>query len=80
MSRKQMPDLIIMDVQMPVMGGFEAIRLLKASPETSNIKILAITFIAMKGDREKIIAAGADYYMPEPINTRELPGVVRALL
>ncbi len=80
MARKQRPDLIIMDVQMPVMDGLEAIRRLKTSPETRDIKVLAITSFAMKGDRERIMAAGADYYMPKPINTRELPEVVRTLI
>ena len=77
-SRK--PDLILLDMQMPVMDGLEAARLLKADPETRGIKILAITSFAMKGDRERILAAGCDEYMAKPVDTRELPVVVQRLL
>ena len=80
LAREQRPDLIIMDMQMPVMDGFEAISILKTAPETRHIKIMAITSFAMKGDKEKIIRLGADYYMPKPINTREFPEAVRNLL
>jgi two-component system, cell cycle response regulator DivK len=80
LAREQMPDLIIMDMQMPVMDGFEAISILKTAPETRDIKIMAITSFAMKGDREKILRAGADYYMPKPINIREFAKVVRSLV
>lgn len=76
-SRK--PDLILLDMQMPVMDGLEAARRLKADPETRGIKILAITSFAMKGDRERILAAGCDEYMAKPIDTRELPIVIRRL-
>jgi len=74
------PDLILLDMQMPVMDGLEAARLLKADPETRSIKILAITSFAMKGDRERILAAGCDEYMAKPIDTRDLPVVVQRLL
>lgn len=74
------PDLILLDMQMPVMDGLEAARLLKADPDTRHIKILAITSFAMKGDRERILAAGCDEYMAKPIDTRQLPIVVRRLL
>lgn len=74
------PDLILLDMQMPVMDGLEAARLLKADPETRCIKILAITSFAMKGDRERILAAGCDEYMAKPIDTRELPVVIQRLL
>jgi len=74
------PDLILLDMQMPVMDGLEAARRLKADAETRGIKILAITSFAMKGDRERILAAGCDEYMAKPIDTRELPIVIRRLL
>ncbi len=67
------PDLILLDMQMPVMDGLQAARLLKADPETSAIKILAVTSFAMKGDRERILAAGCDEYMAKPIDTRPAP-------
>jgi len=80
LAREQQPDLILLDMQMPVMDGLEAARRLKADPETRAIKILAITSFAMKGDRERILAAGCDEYMAKPIDTRQLPVVVRRLL
>lgn len=79
-AKKYRPDLIIMDIQMPVMDGFEAIRHIKEDPGIRDIKILAITSFAMKGDRERILAAGADYYMPKPINTRDFSAVVESLI
>jgi CheY-like chemotaxis protein len=71
------PDLILMDMQMPVMDGFAAITLLKADPETRDIKIICITSFAMKGDKERILEAGCDEYVAKPINTRELPNLVK---
>ncbi|MFA4917852.1 MAG: response regulator [Thermodesulfovibrionales bacterium] len=79
-AREQKPDLIIMDLQMPVMNGFEAIRILKNDPETNHIKILAVTSFAMAGDREKALGTGADEYISKPINTRELPKIVNSVL
>ncbi len=79
-AKSHRPDLILLDMQMPVMDGLEAARLLKADPETRPIKILAITSFAMKGDRERILAAGCDEYMAKPIDTRKLPIVIRHLL
>jgi len=79
-AREHKPDLILLDMQMPVMDGLEAARRLKADPGTRLIKILAITSFAMKGDRERILAAGCDEYMAKPIDTRQLPVVIRRLL
>ena len=80
LAREHKPDLILLDMQMPVMDGLQAARLLKADPETMSIKILAVTSFAMKGDRERILAAGCDEYMAKPIDTRLLPVLVRRLL
>jgi CheY-like chemotaxis protein len=80
LARAHKPDLILLDMQMPVMDGLEAARLLKADPETRGIKILAVTSFAMKGDRERILAAGCDEYMAKPIDTRQLPLMVRQIL
>lgn len=80
LAREHKPDLILLDMQMPVMDGLQAARLLKADPETKSIKILAVTSFAMKGDRERILAAGCDEYMAKPIDTRLLPVLVRRLL
>jgi CheY-like chemotaxis protein len=80
LARENRPALILLDMQMPVMDGIEAARILKGDPETKAIKILAVTSFAMKGDRERILSAGVDEYMAKPIDTRELPRVIKRLL
>ena len=70
------PQLILMDVQLPAKDGLELTRRLKADPATRGIKILGLTAYAMKGDREKILAAGCDGYIAKPIDTRALPGML----
>ncbi len=80
MAREHKPDLIFMDIQMPVMNGYEATKALKNSPDTKHIKIVAVTSFAMSGDREQILKAGADDYISKPINTRELPELVKKLI
>jgi len=79
MAAKHKPDLVLMDLQMPVMNGAEAIRQLKNSPETKGIKIIAVTGFAMRGDREKTIKIGADGYMSKPIDIRRLPEAIERL-
>lgn len=80
MAKDHMPDLILMDIQMPVMDGMTASRTIKNDPETRGIKIIALTSFAMKGDREKILEAGFDDYIAKPIDTRQLPEIVKKLL
>ncbi|MEW6068815.1 MAG: response regulator [Nitrospirota bacterium] len=80
MAKEHKPDLILMDLQMPVLNGYDAIKILKNDPETKHIKIVAVTSFAMLGDREKILEAGADDYISKPINTRELPKVMERLI
>lgn len=80
MAKEHIPDLILMDMQMPVMDGFDAIKMLKNDPDTKHIKIIAVTSFAMKGDKEKIIQAGADDYIAKPVDTRELPRIIQGLL
>ena len=62
------PDLVVMDLQMPVMDGYEAARLLKADPAVATIPLVAVTAYAMVGDRERIMACGFDGYMTKPID------------
>jgi len=71
-ARAEQPDLILMDIQLPGMDGMEAIRLLKADVMTANIPIVALTAFAMKGDEEKMLAAGCDGYVAKPIRYKEL--------
>ena len=68
------PRLILMDLQMPGMDGFELTRRLKEDPATRGIVIVALTAYAMKGDEERARAAGCDDYVAKPIDTRTLPG------
>jgi CheY-like chemotaxis protein len=70
------PKLILMDIQLPGMDGLELTRRLKASPDTRDVIILAVTAYAMKGDEERTRAAGCDGYIAKPIDTRTLPKVI----
>ena len=70
------PRLILMDLQLPGMDGLELTRKLKASPDTRNIIIIAVTSYAMKGDHEKAIEAGCDGYVTKPVDTEALPRLV----
>jgi CheY-like chemotaxis protein len=78
--REFRPGLILMDIQLPGIDGLELTRRLKAAPATRDIPILGLTAYAMKGDEERILAAGCDGYIPKPINTRTLPKFIRECL
>ena len=80
LARETKPGLIIMDLQMPGLDGLTATRSIREIPELAGVKIIAITAFAMAGDRETALAAGADEYLPKPINTRELPSLVERML
>jgi CheY-like chemotaxis protein len=80
MATTHEPDLILMDLSLPVMDGWEAIRRLKADPATSNIPIIALTAHAMAGDEEKAREAGCDDYDTKPVNFVRLLGKIAALL
>jgi CheY-like chemotaxis protein len=80
LAREIKPDLILMDIQMPGMDGMTAGGILKGDPATCGLKVVALTSFAMRGDKEKILAAGFDGYLSKPISTRELPGLVKGWL
>ena len=72
----QMPDLILMDLQMPVMDGFSAIKFLKTNDDTNHIPIIALTALFMNGDKEKVLLNGADDYLSKPISIKPLLGLI----
>jgi CheY-like chemotaxis protein len=80
MAASQTPDLILMDLSLPVVDGWEATRRLKHAPETRAIPIIALSAHAMEGDRAKAMAAGCDDYDTKPIDFPRLLGKIRALL
>jgi len=80
LARELMPDLILMDIQMPGMDGMSAGVILKGDPATRGLKIIALTSFAMQGDEQKFLAAGFDGYLSKPISTRELPILVQKWL
>jgi CheY-like chemotaxis protein len=71
MAKKEKFDLILMDMQMPIMNGFEATEKIRQMPEYKNVPIIALTAFAMKGDKEKCLEAGATDYIPKPIDSKE---------
>jgi two-component system, cell cycle response regulator DivK len=76
-ATEQQPNVILMDIRLPDIDGTEAAARLKAEPRTARIPIVALTSLAMKGDRERFIASGFDGYLEKPISVRELPDQVR---
>ena len=80
MATSESPALILMDMSLPVLDGWEATRAIKASPATRAIPVIALTAHAMAGDRDKAIAAGADDFDTKPIELERLLGKIEALL
>ncbi len=80
LARTSKPDLILMDIQMPEMDGLEATRILKTDAATSDIPIFALSSYAMKGDKERILAAGCDGYLAKPFDIKELLKIVAEYL
>jgi CheY-like chemotaxis protein len=79
-AQKQVPDLILMDMSLPVVDGWEAARRLKADPGTASIPIVALTAHAMAGDRNKALNAGCDAYQTKPVELPRLLETMQELL
>lgn len=77
---REMPDLILMDIQLPVMDGYEATRRIRAEARTAHIPIIAVTSYALSGDETKAKAAGCDAYIAKPYSPRALLALVRRFL
>ena len=80
LARSQQPALILMDIQLPGMDGFAALRQLRADPITKTTPVIAVTTSAMERDRQKIIEAGFDGYMTKPIQVKEFAEEIRTVL
>jgi two-component system cell cycle response regulator DivK len=80
MAAQHRPDLILMDMQLPVLDGYEATRRIKAQPELKAIPIIAVTSYALSGDEAKTKAAGCDGYVAKPFSPRQLLAKVREFL
>ena len=80
LARAEQPDLVLMDIQLPGMDGLQACAILKKDTTTRDIPVIALTALAMKGDEERIRAAGCDGYIAKPLAYREFLAIVAARL
>jgi two-component system cell cycle response regulator DivK len=79
-AKSDRPDIILMDIQMPIIDGYEASRQIKADPNLASVPIVAVSSFAMKGDEEKARAAGCDEYVTKPYSPIQLLRMVRGYL
>ena len=80
LARAEAPDLVLMDMSLPIMDGWEATRRLKAEPDTRAIPVIALTAHAMADDRQRVLAAGCDDYETKPIELPRLLAKIESLL
>jgi CheY-like chemotaxis protein len=79
-AKANLPNIILMDIQMPVMDGLAAIKQIRLDPNLVDIPIIALTALAMVGDRERCLAAGANEYLAKPIKLRQLNSAIQQIL
>lgn len=79
-ARRQQIDLILMDMQMPIMSGYEAVKMLRSEEKIAGIKIIAITSFALSEEKTRILATGVDGFIAKPIDTREFPRIIQQML
>lgn len=79
-AKRERPDIILMDMQLPIMDGYTATRVIKADPVLKHIPIIAVTSYALAGDEEKTKAAGCDGYIAKPFSPRNLLKLIRNFL
>ncbi|MHA1731028.1 MAG: response regulator [Promethearchaeota archaeon] len=78
--KREKPDLVVLDIQIPGISGLDVLAEIRGTPDLEGILVIAVTAYAMQGDKEKILAAGANHYLSKPINTREFPKIVEKML
>jgi len=79
-AKRELPDLILMDVQLPKLSGLDATRLLRADPRTANIPLVVVTSFALSGDDRKAMDAGASAYLAKPYSPRDLMALIHQFL
>jgi two-component system, cell cycle response regulator DivK len=79
-AKSEQPDLILMDIQLPVIDGYEATRQIKADPKLAATPVIAVSSFAMKGDEEKARASGCDHYVTKPYSPVQLLRIIRGFL
>jgi two-component system, cell cycle response regulator DivK len=80
LAQRERPDLVLMDIQLPVIDGYEATRQIRAIPELADVPIIAVTSYALSGDDAKAFAAGCDGYVAKPFSPRQLLAKIREFL
>ncbi|MEY8876627.1 MAG: response regulator [Leptothrix sp. (in: b-proteobacteria)] len=79
-AQRQVPDLVICDLQMPLLDGYEVLRRLRADPATAELVVIAVTAFSMMGDQEKVAVAGFDGYLSKPIEPEQFVATIEAFL